>query len=283
MIDKSYKYLPISLSLCFFIDYFAGYKLRDSVKITILGSGTSQGVPVIGCGCAVCASDDSRDKRLRSSILVQKGETTVVVDAGPDFRQQMLRENVRHLDAVLITHTHKDHIAGLDDVRSFNYLQKKPMKVFAAPEDQKQIRQEFAYAFRDNPYPGVPRIELIDLEAHAFAIGELEIIPFRVMHMELPVFGFRFGDFTYITDANYIPPESMKLIRGSKVIVLDALRRKKHVSHFTLDEAVEVIHELKPEKAYFTHVSHLMGPCREVQAELPPNMHLAYDGLQITF
>lgn len=283
MIDKSCKYLAISLPLCFFIDYFATHKVRDGVKITILGSGTSQGVPVIGCGCAVCASDDSRDKRLRSSILVEKGETTVVVDTGPDFRQQMLRENVRQLDAVLITHTHKDHIAGLDDVRSFNYLQKRPMKVFAAPQDQIQIRQEFAYAFQDNPYPGVPSIELIDLEAKPFSIGELEVIPFVVMHMKLPVFGFRFGDFSYITDANFIPSESMKLIRGSKVIVLDALRREKHVSHFTLDEAVEVIHALNPEKAYFTHVSHLMGGYSEVQAELPPNMHLAYDGLQIAF
>ncbi len=253
------------------------------MKITILGSGTSQGVPVIGCECAVCGSDDNRDKRLRSSILVQKGETTIVVDTGPDFRQQMLREKVRQLDAALITHTHKDHIAGMDDVRSYNYLQKKPMKVYAGPEDQKQIRQEFAYAFGNNPYPGVPRIELIDLEDKPFFIGELEVIPFIVMHMKLSVFGFRFGDFSYITDANYIPPESMELIRGSKVIVLDALRRKKHVSHFTLDEAVEVIRELNPEIAYFTHVSHLMGTYREVQAELPPNMFLAYDGLQITF
>jgi phosphoribosyl 1,2-cyclic phosphate phosphodiesterase len=246
-----------------------------------LGSGTSQGVPVIGCPCAVCASVDVRDKRLRSSVMADDGQTCLVIDTGPDFRQQMLRENVKKLDAVLITHCHKDHIAGLDDVRSFNFLQQRPMKVFAGEADQQVIKQEFAYAFADNPYPGVPKIDLIDILLKPFTVGTLEVIPFLVKHMHLDVFGFRIGDFSYITDANFIPPESMDIIRGSKVIILDALRHKKHVSHFTLDEAVEVIKELKPDLSYFTHISHLMGKHQEVESGLPENMFLAYDGLEI--
>jgi phosphoribosyl 1,2-cyclic phosphate phosphodiesterase len=253
-----------------------------NLKITVLGSGTSQGVPVIGCPCEVCASSDLRDKRLRSSILVEKGNTTIVVDTGPDFRQQMLQYNVKKLDAVLITHCHKDHIAGMDDIRSYNYLQQKAMDVYARPEDQEAIKHEFYYAFGENPYPGVPRFNLLDLGTKPLQVGDLHIIPFEVMHMHLTVLGFRFGDFSYITDANYISPHSLEIIRGSKVIILDALRRKKHVSHFNLDEAIDVVRQLKPEKAYFTHVSHLMGKYADVQSELPENMFLAYDGLQLT-
>ncbi len=246
-----------------------------------MGSGTSQGVPVIGCPCEVCISLDERDKRLRSSVLLDDGKSCIVIDTGPDFRQQMLRENVKRLDAVLITHCHKDHIAGMDDVRSFNFLQRQPMKVYASKADQQVIRQEFAYAFMDNPYPGVPKIELIDMQLQPFKVGTIEVIPFLVKHMHLDVFGFRTGDFSYITDANYIPPKSMEIIRGSKVIILDALRQKKHVSHFTLGEAVEVIKYLKPDLSYFTHISHLMGKHSEVEACLPENMFLAYDGLEI--
>jgi phosphoribosyl 1,2-cyclic phosphate phosphodiesterase len=251
------------------------------MKITVLGSGTSQGVPVIGCPCEVCASSDSRDKRLRSSVLVDDGKTCFVIDTGPDFRQQMLRENVKKLDAVLITHCHKDHIAGLDDVRSFNFLQKRPMNVYAGKAEQKVIRQEFAYAFSGNPYPGVPKLALNEIQLEPITIGTIQVIPFLVKHMHLDVFGFRISDFAYITDVNFIPPPSMDIIRGSRVIILDALRRKKHVSHFTLDEAVEVIKDLKPEKSYFTHISHLMGKHGEVEAQLPETMFLAYDGLEI--
>ncbi len=214
-------------------------------------------------------------------MLLDDGKTCIVIDTGPDFRQQMLRENVKKLDAVLITHCHKDHIAGMDDVRSFNFLQRQPMKVYAGKADQQVIKQEFAYAFTDNPYPGVPKIELIDIQLQLFKVGTIEVIPFLVKHMHLDVFGFRIGDFSYITDANYIPPESMEIIRGSKVIILDALRRRKHVSHFTLDEAVEVIEDLKPDLSYFTHISHLMGKHSEVETDLPENMFLAYDGLEI--
>ncbi len=254
--------------------------MGNKLKVTVLGSGTSQGVPVIGCPCEVCASDDPKDKRLRSSVLLSSGSTNIVIDTGPDFRQQMLRHKVKSLDAVLITHCHKDHIAGLDDVRSFNWLQKRPMDVYASLEDQQVIRQEFAYAFEENPYPGVPRINLIDLDDRLIRIGEIEIKPFRVMHMHLPVWGFRVGDFAYITDVNHIPPESMEVISGVKIIILDALRKTKHKSHYTLSEAIEVVSILQPEQAYFTHISHLMGKSAEVQAELPRNMFLAHDGLE---
>jgi phosphoribosyl 1,2-cyclic phosphate phosphodiesterase len=252
------------------------------LKVTVLGSGTSQGVPVIGCPCEVCASADIRDKRLRSSILVEKGNTTIVVDTGPDFRQQMLQHHVTKLDAVLITHCHKDHIAGMDDLRSYNYLQQQPMDIYARPEDQEAIKHEFYYAFRENPYPGVPRFNLIELNTKPVQIGDIWIVPFEVMHMHLSVLGFRFDDFSYITDVNYISTKSLEVIRGSKIIVLDALRKKKHLSHFNLNEAIEVIRELKPEKAYFTHISHLMGTHAAVEAELPAQMFLAYDGLQLT-
>jgi phosphoribosyl 1,2-cyclic phosphate phosphodiesterase len=249
------------------------------VKVTVLGSGTSQGVPVIACPCNVCASDNPKDKRLRSSIMIETSETTIVVDAGPDFRQQMLRENVKKLDAILITHTHKDHIAGLDDVRSFNFLTRKPMKVFARSADQMDIRKEFSYAFTDNPYPGVPEFEMIDLLEKPFQVGDIQIIPFEVKHMMLKVLGFRFGDFAYITDANVIPEKSIEKLKGVKVLVIDALRKKKHLSHFNLEEAILVAQRLGVRQTYFTHISHLMGLFDDVQKELPEGMMLAWDGL----
>lgn len=251
------------------------------MKITVLGSGTSQGVPVIACQCKVCKSSDKHDKRLRSSVMIQKECTTVVIDTGPDFRQQMLRENVENLDAILITHTHKDHIAGLDDVRSFNYLSGKPMQVYASAYDQEEIKREFAYAFDKKPYPGVPKIELKELTEKDIIIGKLHIRPFRVMHHQLEVFGFRIDDFAYITDANYIPASSMEKLFGVKVLILDALRKEKHVSHFNLEEAIQLAKRLKVEQTYFTHLSHLMGLHHQVQKELPENMALAWDGLKI--
>lgn len=249
------------------------------LKITVLGSGTSQGVPVIACPCDVCTSANAYDKRLRSSILLETDTTTVVVDAGPDFRQQMLRANVKKVDGILITHTHKDHIAGLDDVRSFNYLTKKAVKVFARPSDQQEIKQEFRYAFTDNPYPGVPEFELIDLNLNPFFIGDISIQPVELLHMKLKVFGFRFGDFAYLTDVNLIPDSSFKLLKGTKILMIDALHKRHHPSHFNLKEAIDAAHKIAAETTYFTHISHLMGRHKTINTQLPQGMHLAYDGL----
>ena len=249
--------------------------------ITILGSGTSQGVPVIGCHCDVCSSTDQKDKRLRSSIMVETDDTTIVIDTGPDFRQQMLREKVEKLDAVLISHCHKDHIAGMDDVRSFNFLQRKAMPVYASPNDQQVIQQEFAYAFAEKKYPGVPAIELVDISEQPIKINSLEIIPFKVLHREMPVYAFRIGNFAYITDANFIPPESMKTLLGIEILVIDALRKAPHISHFTLNEAIAMAQILKVRQCWFTHISHLMGKAKDINAQLPLGMQLAYDGLKI--
>lgn len=252
------------------------------MKITILGSGTSQGIPVIACRCKVCQSKDKHDKRLRSSVLVETEQTRLVIDAGPDFRQQMLREEVSSLDAILITHCHKDHIAGLDDVRSFNYLQGKPMDIYASERDQLAIRQEFAYAFHENPYPGVPEFNMIILPDEFFAVNDLVITPLEVMHMRMKVFGFRIGGFSYITDANFIPESTFGLLKGSKILVINALRKEPHVSHFNLEQALEIISTVAPEKAYLTHISHMMGLHEEVKDELPGNVYLAYDGLSFS-
>jgi phosphoribosyl 1,2-cyclic phosphate phosphodiesterase len=252
-----------------------------SLKITFLGSGTSSGVPMIACECVVCTSTDKKDKRLRSSILVESEHTRFVVDTTPDFRYQMLRENVKRLDAVLFTHPHKDHIAGLDDVRAYNYIQEQPMQVYANQMTIDALMREFAYAFADKKYPGVPNIELNTIDLERFSIGDIEIIPIEVWHMKMPVFGFRFGDFTYITDANRIEEDEKEKIRGSKVLVVNALRKEKHISHYNLDEAIELVHELKVPTAYFTHISHQLGRHEEIEKRLPKGIHLGYDGLVI--
>ena len=251
------------------------------MKVTFLGTGTSQGVPVIGCSCEVCSSVDYHDKRLRSSILIEYGELSLIVDTGPDFRQQMLRERVKKLDGVLFTHAHKDHTAGLDDIRSFNFLQKKDMPIYAEPDVIDQLKREFSYIFSEHKYPGIPQLDLYEITTDQFTIGKTSIIPIRVMHYKLPVLGFRLGDFTYITDANNIPDESKAKIKGSKVIVLNALQKSEHISHFTLDEALEMMEELNPEKGYLTHISHKLGSHADVSKELPANVDLAWDGLKI--
>ncbi|KAF0130192.1 MAG: PhnP protein [Bacteroidetes bacterium] len=251
------------------------------MKITVLGSGTSQGVPVIACPCDVCASSDPFDKRLRSSVLIETATTTVVIDAGPDFRQQMLRAGVKKLDAILITHTHKDHIAGLDDVRSFNYLTGKAVVVYARPSDQLEIKQEFSYAFSENPYPGVPEFDLRNLSIDQIQIGDLTIQPVELKHMNLSVFGFRIGDFSYLTDVNFIPKDSMDILKGTQILIIDALRKKAHPSHFNLDQAIDVAQHLEVPQTYFTHISHLMGKHSAIEKELPKNINLAWDGLEI--
>lgn len=252
------------------------------MKITFLGTGTSQGVPVIGCQCDVCTSVNYKDNRLRTSILVEINGTNLVVDTGPDFRQQMLRERVQRLDAVLFTHAHKDHTAGMDDIRSFNFKQKTDMPIYARQEVIDQLKQEFSYIFASSKYPGIPKVKLHLLDGKPFEVAENRIIPIEVMHHKLPVYGFRFGDFTYITDANYIPEQEKEKIKGSKVIVINALQKEEHISHFTFDQAIELMEELQPEKAYFTHISHRLGLHKDVSQELPDFIELAWDGLQIT-
>jgi phosphoribosyl 1,2-cyclic phosphate phosphodiesterase len=249
------------------------------LKLTFLGTGTSSGVPMIACSCAVCSSPDKKDKRLRSSILVQSEKTTLVVDTTPDFRYQMLREKVKQLDAVLFTHPHKDHIAGLDDVRAFNYFQEQPMQVYANQMTIDALMREFAYAFADKKYPGVPNLELNTIDIEPFVIGDIPITPIMVWHLKMPVFGFRFGSFTYITDANRIDEAEKEKIWGSKIIVLNALRMEKHISHYALDEAIELVQELKVPEAYFTHISHQLGKQEDVEKTLPEGIHLGYDGL----
>lgn len=249
------------------------------MRITFLGSGTSQGVPVIACPCAVCTSADVRDNRLRSSILIETDEATIVIDSGPDFRYQMLRHKVTKLDAIVFTHGHKDHTAGLDDVRAYNYFQQKEMDIYASLETQEVLHREFQYIFQNSSYPGVPQIKIHDLRNEPFSINGLKIMPIRVLHYKMEVFGFRIGDFTYITDANYIASEEMDKVRGSKILVLNALRLEQHISHFTLAEAIEVAQNLNCQETYFTHISHQLGLHQEVNQNLPDHISLAHDGL----
>jgi phosphoribosyl 1,2-cyclic phosphate phosphodiesterase len=249
------------------------------LKVTILGSGTSQGVPVIACKCHVCNSLDFRDKRLRASINVEVDGVSFVIDSGPDFRQQMLRENIQKMDALLFTHEHKDHTAGMDDIRSFNYKDQRPMPVFGRTSVLNQIKQEFSYIFQNAHYPGVPQVELHEINNSPFKIQDVEVIPIEVMHYKLPVFGFRVKDFTYITDANYIAPKELEKVKGTRVLVINALQREPHISHFTIEEALKIVEQVQPEKAYFTHISHKLGLHAQVQKELPNHVFLAYDGL----
>lgn len=238
---------------------------------------------MIGCDCEVCTSTDEKDKRLRSSILVQSPETTIVVDAGPDFRQQMLKHNVKKLDAVIFTHSHKDHIAGLDDVRAYNYFQQKPMQVFGTEATLRRIEEEFDYAFAENKYPGIPSINLNIIDDAPIVVGDMEIVPIPVWHFHMPVTGYRFGSFTYITDANRIDDASREKIKGSHTLILNALRHQKHISHFTLQEAIDIADELQIPQAYFTHISHQLGTHQEVNNQLPPARQLAFDGMEISF
>ncbi|MFN8312361.1 MAG: MBL fold metallo-hydrolase [Cyclobacteriaceae bacterium] len=252
------------------------------MKITFLGTGTSQGVPVIGCTCEVCRSLDYRDKRLRTSVHIDVDGVSLVIDTGPDFRQQMLRERVPRLDAILFTHGHKDHTAGLDDVRAYNFMQGQDMPVYGEQHTLAQLRVEFSYAFEPVRYPGIPQLNLIEINDAPFTAAGINIIPLPVTHLRLPVLGFRIGDFSYITDANHISDETIAKLKGTKVLVLNALQKDKHVSHFTLAEALVMAERIGAEKTYFTHMSHKIGLHKDVEAELPGTIALAYDGLAVT-
>ena len=250
------------------------------MKLTFLGTGTSQGIPVIACDCNVCNSTDFKDKRLRTSVLIESENTSVAIDSGPDFRQQMLNCNQKKLDAIVYTHEHKDHIAGMDDVRAFNFKQKKPMDIYANERVQKALIREYPYVFEKNSYPGIPKVEVHSIEAESIvSVGDLNFKAIEVLHYKLPVLGFRIEDFVYITDANYISEAQKAKIYGAKILVINALRKEKHISHFTLQEAIELAEELKVEQVYLTHISHLMGKHEEVSLELPKHVSIAYDGL----
>ncbi len=251
------------------------------IEATFLGTGTSQGVPIVACNCDVCRSKDPKDKRLRSSIMVKIDGKNFVIDAGPDFRQQMLREDIFSLRAIVLTHEHVDHIFGLDDIRSFNWVQKNPVDIYAENRVQEAIKRIFNYVFAESKYPGIPKMKLHTVCNRSFKIDEIKITPIRCFHHKLPVYGYRIGDLTYITDTNFIPEEEIKKVMGTKVLVINALRKEKHLSHFNLEEALEVIQKVKPERAYLTHLSHTFGKHEDIQKELPKNVFVGYDGLKI--
>lgn len=278
------------------------------LRLTFLGTGTSQGVPMIGCGCEVCRSQDSRDKRLRSSVMIERiPDTTgdcaesacnaggnvatvpnnvtsrIVIDAGPDFRYQMLREGVRTLDAILLTHEHKDHMAGIDDVRAFNYFDRRPIPIYATEQVGKVVRKDFDYAFGETHYPGVPEIDLriIDPETSFNAAG-FDILPVTGSHFIIPVTGYRIGALAYLTDFNGIDSENIDKLKGVDVLIINALRHQKHMSHFTVAEAVEISRLIGARKTYLTHMSHQIGLYEEIHDTLPDGVEFACDGMKIT-
>lgn len=256
--------------------------MKDTFRVTVLGSGTSQGIPLIGCKCEVCSSHDAKDKRLRSSIMITWRGQNFVIDTGPDFRQQMLREDVRSLRAVIYTHEHKDHIAGMDDVRAFNYLENRDMELFCAREVAEALKREFHYAFGERLYPGVPRINLNIIENKPFQLPDGPVVlPIFGNHYRMPVFGYRIGDFAYMTDVKTIPPAEMEKFKGVKTLILDCLREEPHISHLNLEEALAMIESIRPEKSYLIHISHNFGKHKQIEKKLPDNVKPAFDGLKI--
>ena len=241
---------------------------------------------MIGCQCEVCTSNDPRDNRLRCSALIRYEGKTFLIDAGPDFRQQMLREKITHLDAILLTHNHKDHTGGLDDVRSFNYLEKRSFPIFCEAHVLESLKKEYYYVFTDKPYPGAPEMDVHLISSLPFDIDGVPVIPIRAMHYKLPILGFRFGDCAYVTDANYIPESEFEKLKGLKVFVLNTVKRGKHISHYALEEAIEVCHRVGAERSYLTHLSHLLPRHAALAAELsilPFPLTPAHDGLTVPF
>lgn len=253
------------------------------MKVTFLGTGTSMGVPIIGCKCEICQSQNPKDQRFRSSVLVSVDNKNFIVDTGPDFRMQCLKNHVQHIDAVLITHIHRDHIAGLDDIRPFCYQQKAFIPVYGSEYVCQRLERDFSYCFGENRYPGVPDIELHRIDDQPFEVFGVKVIPIIVMHAKMKVDAYRFDNFTYITDASFISEESVKKIEGTEYLVVNALRKEPHPSHFTLQQALDLISRINPKHAWITHVGHTLGFYDEVQSTLPENVTLAYDGLQVEF
>ncbi len=253
----------------------------EHIKLTFLGTGTSQGIPIITCQCPVCLSEDARDKRLRTSAHIEVDGLSLVIDTGPDFRQQMIRAQVKTLDAILFTHDHKDHTGGLDDVRPYNYTQQKPMEVYAESNVLDTLKREYSYAFARNPYPGVPQIHLNEITNQAFYIKDTLIEPIRGLHYQLPILGYKIKNLAYITDMKTIEPKEIEKLKNVKVLVINALRFEKHMSHFCLEEALDIIEKSGVETAYLTHMSHELGFHKNISRHLPKHVHPAYDGLQI--
>ena len=255
--------------------------MLNKTRLTFLGTGTSQGVPMIGCGCEVCRSEDARDQRLRASVLVEYEGLKILVDAGPDFRQQMLRENVSHLDAILLTHNHKDHTGGLDDIRAFNYLEKKATQIYCEKYVEDSLRMEYSYAFEENKYPGAPEWRVHTIDERPFEIEGVKIVPIRGRHYKLPVLGFRFGNIAYCTDMNHIPEEEFEKLKGLEHFVINCVRRGHHISHFALEGALKVAEKVGARHTWLTHLSHQLPRHEELTAELPENVLPAFDGLTI--
>tara|TARA_R110002050_G_scaffold150158_4_gene276811 strand:+ start:9495 stop:10262 length:768 start_codon:yes stop_codon:yes gene_type:complete len=251
------------------------------MTLKILGSGTSQGVPVIGCKCAVCTSVDANDQRLRSSAIVQSSSTTVLIDSGPDMRYQLLRAGIDDIDAVLITHQHQDHTAGIDDLRAINFIQKHSIPIYCSAPVEARIREQYSYIFQNSNYPGIPQINFKRIPADPFLIGDIRVQPLFLWHADLAVTCFRLGDCAYITDANHIPSSELKKLQGLENLVVNALRKEKHHSHFSLEEALALANDLGVAYCYFTHISHQMGLHATLQAGLPQNRFLAWDGLEL--
>ena len=251
--------------------------------VRILGSGTSQGIPMIACGCEVCHSSDPRDKRLRASILLEMNGANYCVDAGPDFRYQLLREGVTHLEGILFTHEHKDHVAGLDDVRAFNFFTKKPINVYCSPRVDTALRREFHYIFDENDYPGIPKLNLISIDKNPFELDGIPITPIEVMHYKLPVLGFRIGNCAYVTDAKTVSEEERAKIKNVDILIVNALHKFPHISHFNLEEALAFIEDIQPKQVFLTHISHLFGKHEDILTELPGNVSLLYDGMKFEF
>jgi phosphoribosyl 1,2-cyclic phosphate phosphodiesterase len=249
------------------------------MKITFLGTGTSQGVPVIACKCKVCNSTNTKDKRLRSSVLFELSGQIILIDAGPDFRQQMLRAKVEKLDAVILTHEHKDHIGGLDDVRALNYVMKKACDIYAEKRVHTALKREYSYVFAELKYPGIPKMNLHEINDEVFYIGSIKIEPIRIFHHKLPILGFKIANCAYLTDTNMV--EDLSKLYNLDILIINALRKEKHISHFSLEESLELIKKVKPKKAFLTHVSHLMGLHDLESKELPENVFFAYDELEI--
>ncbi len=258
--------------------YSNEFVILQRMKLIFLGTGTSTGIPQIACKCKVCTSVDVRDKRLRASVLITNNQYSVLVDCGPDFRQQMLKHNIDNLKSIVITHEHYDHIGGIDDVRPYGNVQ-----IYAEKRVNTQIMQSMPYCFKENPYPGVPKLTLNNIDNNPFIIGGIAIQPIRIMHAKLPIYGYRFGNLAYLTDVKTLEDVAYEQLKDLDVLILNALRVQPHIAHITLDEALVIAKKIGAKNTYFTHFSHDLGLHAEVESTLPSGIYLSYDNLELEF